>query len=439
MPSNASLDLFNRAKKVTPGGVQSGSRYRDPHPWYFTSAKGAWLTDINQSLYLDCIMGNGAVLLGHGHPIVVEAIQNALSKGLTCGLETDLSVEAAEKISKKLPGNMHVRFANTGTEAALHSIRIARAYTGRKKIAKFEGSYHGWADSVLISVWPDLNQAGPVSQPKSLPYTGGMLEEHLNNTIVLPFNDLENVKNILERNYQDIAAVIIEPIMIDIGFIPADPDFLIGLRKITKELGIVLIFDELLTGFRLAMGGAQEYYGIQADLCMFGKVIGNGFPISVVAGKPEIMELVRPGGPVAFQGTFNGHYISLTAVSTIMDILDTEDIIGIIQQKTEYLQSAFSQLCQKNSIAAILAGRAGHFHPYFVEKPVIDYRTATLTNQRQYKTFANVLNSKRIYFYTNPLLHHSISVAHDDAALNYLIDAMDEGLKCATAESEKGG
>jgi glutamate-1-semialdehyde 2,1-aminomutase len=431
MEKNFSATLFERAKKVTPGGVQSGSRYRKPSPWYFTEANGAWLTDVDRKPILDCIMGNGAVMMGHRHPVVIEAVEATLRTGLTCGLETELSVIAAEKVAKKIPGNFQIRFVNSGTEAALHCIRIARAATGRQKIAKIEGGYDGWADPVLVSVWPDLTKAGPVEKPNSLAFSNGMLMDTVRNTLVLPFNNLEAAEQILREHKDELAAVILEPIMIDIGFVEPEVEFLKGLRKITKELGMVLIFDELLTGFRLSMGGAQQYYNIQADLVMLGKAVANGFPIAIVAGKQELLDLIQPGGSVAFQGTFNGNAISLAAVNAVMDFFDKEDVVKEIQAKTEYLQSGFREICQRHGVAAYLAGRGGHFHPYFVEKPVKDYRSAAATNRNQYKIFSDVLANKNIYFYSNPLLHHALSLAHGERELGILLEAMDEGIRCA--------
>ena len=370
-------------------------------------------------------------MLGHGHPAVVEAVVRTVQQGITCGVETELAVRAAECISEKLPGETQIRFANSGTEAALHCIRIARAATGRDKIAKFEGSYHGWADPVLVSAWPDLREAGPAHRPRPLAASGGILAETVKQTVVLPFNDLHAVEAILREQAADMAAVILEPAMIDVGYVGPDPGFLQGLRALTKELGIVLIFDELLTGFRLAPGGAQEFFGVEADLIMLGKAVANGFPISVVAGKPQLMDLVRPGGPVAFQGTFNGHSASLAAVIAVMELLDTDGVLVQLQEKTELLQEAFAGLCQRHGVMAHLGGRGGHIHPYFVEGTVRNYRDAARSNRDRYLAFAGALSERQIYFYANPLLHHAISLAHGDRELELLIDAMSEGLRRA--------
>lgn len=426
-----SIDVFRRAQRVTPGGVQSGSRYREPHPWYFSSASGAWLTDVEGRAFLDCIMGNGAVMLGHGRQEVVEAVTKTIEQGLTCGVETELAVRAAESLMEKLPGTNQIRFANTGTEAALHCIRIARAATGRRKIAKFEGAYHGWADPVLVSAWPDLSKAGPPERPRSLAASGGILADTVTQTISLPFNNLQAVETILREEGEDVAAIILEPAMIDIGYVGPEPGFLQGLRALAAELGIVLIFDELLTGFRLAPGGAQEFFGVEADLTMLGKAIANGFPVSVVAGKPHLMALVRPGGPVAFQGTFNGHSASLAAIIAVMDLLEKEDVLVQLQNKTELLQKAFADLCQRHGVHAYLAGRGGHIHPYFVEEPVRDFREAAQSDRTRYLAFASALIERQIYCYANPLLHHAISLAHGDRELELLVDAMDQGLSRA--------
>lgn len=432
---SSSIDMFQRAQRITPGGVQSSSRYREPHPWYFVGAEGAWLTDVEGRRFLDLIMGNGAIMLGHGHPAVTEAVSAVINSGLSCGVETELGVVAAEKIAHMLPGQVQVRFANSGTEAALHCIRIARAATGRKKIAKFEGSYHGWADPLLVSTWPNLMKAGPPERPNALVFSKGTLTETASYTIALPFNNLEAVEAILRDQDEELAAIIMEPAMIDIGYVPPKPGFLQGLRALTEELGIILIFDELLTGFRLAPGGAQEFFGVQADLIMLGKSVANGFPISVVAGKPELMALVRPGGPVAFQGTFNGHSVSLAAVIAVLELIKTEGVLDELQRKTEMLQAGFAVSSERHGVEAYLAGRGGHVHPYFVAEPVCDFRSAARSHQERYFAFAQTLIERQIYLYQNPLLHHSISLAYGDQELTYLLEAMDEGLRRAAAVS----
>lgn len=432
---SSSVNMFQRAQRITPGGVQSSSRYREPHPWYFSSAEGAWLTDVEGRRFLDLIVGNGAIMLGHGHPAVTEAVSAVVNSGLSCGIETELAVVAAEMIADMLPGQVQVRFANSGTEAALHCIRIARAATGRKKIAKFEGAYHGWADQILVSAWPDLMKAGPPERPNTVVFSKGTLTETADYTIALPFNNLEAVELILREQAEDLAAIIMEPAMIDIGYVPPKPGFLQGLRALTKELGIVLIFDELLTGFRLAPGGAQEFFGVQADLIMLGKTVANGFPISVVAGIPELMALVRPGGPVAFQGTFNGHSVSLAAVIAVLKLIKNEGVLDELQRKTEVVQAGFATLCDHHRVEAYLAGQGGHIHPYFVAEPVSDFRSAARSHRERFLAFAHALIERQIYFYPNPLLHHSISLAYGDQELAYLVEAMDEGLRRAAAVS----
>ncbi len=307
--------LFQRALNVTTAGVHSNSRARSPHPLYFRRAEGPYVWDIDGNRYVDLGMGNGAVLLGHNDPAVQAAVHQAIDAGMTTGLETEAAVRAAELFVTLVPSAERVRFTNTGTEAVLHMLQIARAYTGRQRIAKVEGAYHGWADPVFVSTWPNLALAGPEAAPVALPGTAGLDPGVVGSTLVLPFNDIHAAEALLRQHAGELAAVLVEPTLIDAGFIPADPDFLAMLRRVSDETGTLLVFDELLTGFRLATGGAQAQYGIQADLALFGKALGNGYPVAAVAGKRDVMERSAPGaGNASFVGTFNGHAVVMAAV-----------------------------------------------------------------------------------------------------------------------------
>ena len=284
-----SKTLYERALRVTTAGVHSNSRARTPNPIYYRSADGPYIWDVDGVRRIDLGMGNGAVLLGHNHPQVQEAVRRALENGITCGLETEVAIRAAELFTSIVPSAEQVRFTNTGTEAMLHALQIARAATGKRRIAKTEGAYHGWADSVQVSTWPDLSKAGPDDAPNPLPGTGGMDGEVVRDTLILPFNHVEASESLLRAHADEVAVVVVEPVMIDVGFIPARPEYLAMLRRVCSELGIVLLFDELLTGFRVATGGAQALYGVQADLAIFGKALGNGYPVAAVAGKAEFI------------------------------------------------------------------------------------------------------------------------------------------------------
>lgn len=424
--------LYERALRVTTAGVHSNSRARMPHPIYYRRADGPFIWDIDGVRRVDLGMGNGAVLLGHNHPQVQEAVRLALESGITCGLETESAVRAAELFTQIVPSAEQVRFANTGTEAMLHALQIARAATGRRRIAKTEGAYHGWADSVQVSTWPDLGKAGPEDAPTPLPGTGGMDGEVVRDTLVLPFNHLEATERLVRAHADQLAAVVVEPVMIDVGFIPAHDDYLAMLRRVCDETGIVLLFDELLTGFRVARGGAQERYGIQADLAIFGKALGNGYPVAAVAGRAEIMAKSAPGpGNAAFVGTFNGHAVVMAAVEASLTALADGSATMTLQRNTEFLITAFDELAARYGVPAHMQGGGGHIHWYFTETAPTTYREAAHGNKARYAVFINALVERNFMVFPNYLLHHAISLAHDDSVLEELIVAMDAGLHAA--------
>lgn len=424
------VDLFYRARAVTPGGVHNTSRFRTPHPFYAVYAAGAYVWDADGRRYLDCLMGHGAVILGHGDPGVAEAVRRVLDRGLTCGLETDLAVEAAERFVRMFPTPVQVRFATTGTEAAMHAVRIARAVTGRKRIAKVEGSYHGWADGLNVSTFPDPAAAGPALAPHPVPATAGMSPSTVQDVVVLPFNQAEAAAVIIEEHHADLAAVILEPVLIDAGFIPPVPGYLETLREVTARHGILLIFDEILTGFRLARGGAQERFGVTPDLAITGKAISNGFPLSAVYGRPEIMEVAAPGR-LAYNGTFNGHAVSLAAACATLERLHDGQLIDRLDQTTRGLIGAFAQLATHAGVPAQMQGGGGHFHFYFTGAPVVDYRMALATDGARHRSFTEALMEHGILVATAPIQHHALSAAHGPEAMAQLLEAAEAALRVA--------
>lgn len=431
---STSEQIFAKALPITPAGVHSNSRARAPHPIYYRRADGPYIWDVDDNRYVDLGMGNGAVLLGHNHPGVQAAVAEALRNGITCGLETESALRAAELFLQLVPAAEQVRFTNTGTEAMLHALQIARAATGRRRIAKTEGAYHGWADSVYVSTWPNLTLAGPEEAPVALPGTGGLDPQVVKDTLVLPFNRTADAEQILRAHAHEIAAVVVEPTMIDVGFIPAQPDFLAMLRRVADETGIVLLFDELLTGFRLARGGAQEHYALQADLAIFGKALGNGYPVAAVAGKRDVMAFSAPGaGNAAFVGTFNGHAVVMAAVEAALHALADGTATATLQARTEALIAAFGASASRHGVAAQMCGAGGHVHWYFAADPPRTYRDAAHSGAARYAAFTGALAERGFMVFPNYLLHHAISLAHDDSVLDALAGAMDAGLERAAA------
>jgi glutamate-1-semialdehyde 2,1-aminomutase len=423
--SNAEA-LYARARRLVPAGTHSNSRLRAPHPLYLERAEGPYVFDVDGTRYLDCTMGNGAVMLGHAHPAVTDAVAGALERGLTTGHESTLTVEAAELLAELVPDFGLVRFVSTGTEAAMHALHVARAATGRDGVAKVEGAYHGWHDPLWVSCWGAPAAIGPSEEPAAPPASDGLSPDAAD-TLVLPFNDVEATERLLRRHASELAALFVEPVLIDLGWIPARRDYLESLRVITGELGIVLVFDELLTGFRLTLGGAREWYGIRPDLTLYGKAIGNGFPVAALEGRPELLALTVPGtGGVSFVGTFNGHAIALAAVVGSLGALRDGSALAHLHRLTEQLNGGLAALGERHGVDVVAAGGGGHFQPYFAPGPVEDYRSALATSAEHYGAFVRALARRNILVAEKPLLHSALSAAHTEEHVDQILDGADE-------------
>jgi glutamate-1-semialdehyde 2,1-aminomutase len=432
MRTDRSNELFERAQRSITGGLNSNARARSPHPLYFSRADGPYVWDVDGNRYIDLGMGNGAIMLGHNNSAVREAVTAALANGITAGLESETSVKAAELFLRLVRSAERVRFANTGSEAMLHVLHMARTLTGRQAIAKIEGAYHGWFDSVYISTWPPLGEAGTDDKPIALPGTSGLVKSAISDAVILPFNDSRAAERLIGARAKDLAAIIVEPTLIDVGFIPAEREYLLTLRRLADETDALLVFDELLTGFRLARGGAQEHYNVRADLAIFGKALGNGFPVAAVAGKQACLDISSPGpGKTAFVGTFNGHAVTLAAVEASLKQYVDGSVTAHLQDQTETLIREFKVLAQKHGVAAQMQGGGGHIHWYFAPEPVRNYRQAARANRERYAAFISSVADEGFLVSPNYLLHHAISHAHGPAEIKQLIAAMDKGLAAA--------
>ncbi|HYF82169.1 MAG TPA: aspartate aminotransferase family protein [Clostridia bacterium] len=427
-----SKQLYDRAVKSVPYGVHSNSRYRVPHPIYFKSGKGAYLYDVDGNEYIDLNCGNGAVMLGHGNEEFNRRFNENLQScsGLTTGSETELAVKAAEVFRKIFPVDK-VRFTNSGTEAITHVMHMARAYTGKNDFALVEGAYNGWSDYVNISNFPSLSEVGDAKRPNAVPGSGGLDKKAIDSSLVIPFNDLEASRILLTENKDRIAALILEPVMIDIGFVESEKGYLQGLRTICDELGILLVFDELLTGFRVPDGSCQKHFGIVPDLSIFGKAIANGHILAAVAGKEDVMNIAAPiGGKTGYVGTFNGHVYSMAAGLAAMEMLLDGTVRETLDKRTLYLKSEFEKSAKKYGITAIMNGRGGHLQWYFTDS-VQNYRDAAGSNTSNYVNFANAMLEQGILVVPKPLSHHAITLGHDDEVIEKLVVAMDNALKAA--------
>ncbi|MDQ0339246.1 glutamate-1-semialdehyde 2,1-aminomutase [Caldalkalibacillus uzonensis] len=437
-----SYQLFQEAQQVMPGGVTANIKYFDPYPIMMAEAEGSRLKDVDGNEYVDYLLAYGALILGHGHHKVTNAvIRQMVTKGTTIfGTPHELEVEMAKRLVKLYPGVEQVRYTNSGTEATLLAIRLAHAYTGKSKIAKFEGHYHGGYDQVLLSINPPLDQAGPADAPVAVPDSAGIDVYYQEHTIILPFNDLEATADILKARKEELAAVVVEPVQA--GFIPATESFMQGLRKLTEELGILLIFDEVKTCFRVALGGAQSLYGIKPDLTALGKVLGGGFPVGAVGGKKEIMDVASPHGKkdvfemnvkskkkdVLFHsGTYNGHPSVLAAGLATLDVLEEGDNFETIVRTTEKLRRGLENVLRYYQIPVQTLGLGTIFNLVMTTEPITNYRdlqNANLDLRRQLDYYLLTLG-----VYTKPLNRYSLSLAHSDREIQETIDAYEAAAK----------
>lgn len=424
MNADNSAALFERARPIIPAGTHSNSRAATPHPRYFARARGDRVWDVDGNEWTDFVMGNAAVILGHGDERISEAVSRALTDGLGAGVESELSIVAAERFLALVRTADQVRFTNTGTEAAMHAVHLARAITGRPGIAKVEGAYHGWWDEVFVSTWPDLSRAGPASAPTALPGGAGLRDDSVRGATVIPFNDLEAARRILGESRERVAALLVEPVMIDVGFIPPENGYLAGLRAITDELGILLVFDELLTGFRLGNGGAQGKYGVTPDLSLWSKGLANGFPVAALAGRRDVMERTAPGpGNAPFVGTFNGFRPGLAACVATLEVLADGRVADELERRSRSLAEAFDAAAREAGVPVRLHAGGGHFQPYFTDRPVRDYRSAATTDAGAYATWHRELGAAGLLTTSGALLHGAFSAAHTDDSLSRFLEA----------------
>ena len=419
--------LFDQARKTIPGGVNSPVRAFEPYPFFASQASGSKLFGVDGESYIDYCMAYGALLFGHANQEVVDAVKAQLSKGSLYGVPTALEVEFSQLVTKAFPSIEMLRQVNSGTEATMHAIRTARGYTNRKKIIKFEGCFHGSHDGVLVKAGSGATTFG---SPTSL----GVPEETAQNTIVLPYNNITALEETIKREGNDIAAVIIEPVMGNVGLILPQNEFLGNLKKLTEDQGILLIFDEIITGFRLALGGAQQHFKIKADLTTLGKVIGGGFPLALFGGRKEIMNNISPSGKVYQAGTFSGNPISTTAGLTILKILyeKQNEIYPKLQKDCAELSKALLDFASHYSLDAQVYNLASMFQIFFNSNPVIDYATAKLSINQKFETYFKELLRNKVFIPPSQYETCFVSTAHNEEDLKITIEAFDKAMKAAS-------
>jgi glutamate-1-semialdehyde 2,1-aminomutase len=425
-----SRELFERAKKILPGGVNSPVRAFEPYPFFVNRAKGSRLYSADGDSYIDYCMAYGALLLGHSFEEVLNAVREQLAEGTLYGAPTELEVDFSELISKLSPCMEMLRLVNSGTEATMHAIRLARGFTGRKKIIKFEGCFHGSHDNVLVKAGSGATSFGT---PNSL----GIPEETTRNTMVIPYNNLQALEDVIERNGCYIAAVIVEPVMGNAGLILPRNEYLKQLRKLTKDYGIILIFDEIITGFRLALGGAQEYYNIKPDMATLGKVLGGGFPIAAFGGRREIMQHLSPSGKVYQAGTFSGNPISATAGYSVLQILrERQDTIyPKLEKNCEKLKKALVDSASDHHVEAQVNNIASMFQIFFSSNPVFDYTSAKLADTKKFYIYFQELLKQGVFIPPSQFETCFLSVAHVEEDLERTVNAFENALNAVPIKS----
>jgi glutamate-1-semialdehyde 2,1-aminomutase len=417
---------FDLVKDLIPGGVNSGFRYRDPFPLYFSRAEGSRLWDIDGNEYLDFLVANGACILGHKDPLVTKAVEEQLQTGLTSSLESELSIDVAKLLHEMIPSAESVKFSNTGTEAVMHAFQIARGYTGKNGIIKTEGSYHGWQDEAHLSVHPTLrdNKSPGEVSTRAIPEVEGYARSSAENILVVPFNNVEAAKKCIRENRDRVAALILEPIVFNSGCILPQAGYLKELREITARYDVLLVFDEVITGFRTAPGGAQEFYNVIPDLSIFGKAIANGFPLSAVVGKEEVMKVTAPKtGRVAFSGTYNGAQPSLAASKACLTQLKDGTVQNKLHSDSKTLINRFEEAARESRMQARLQSISGQFQVYFTDEPVTDYSSAARADRTKYAFLCDRLLDSGMLFHQSYLFHHGVSNAHNAADLEKLCES----------------
>jgi glutamate-1-semialdehyde 2,1-aminomutase len=414
-----SEELFKEAQNYLPGGVDSPVRAYKPYPFFAKEAKGSKIIDVDGNSYIDYCLAYGPLVLGHANEKIMGKVVEQLKIGSAYGVPTENEIKLAKLVIKKVPCAEMVRFVNSGTEATMSAIRLARAATSKKKIIKFEGSYHGAHDYVLV-------KSG--SGAAGLPDSPGVPEDTTKNTVLIPFNDKEAAVDLIEREGNDIAAIIVEPIMGNVGFIPPKEDYLKFLREITGQNNIILIFDEVITGFRIAEGGSQEYFGVTPDLVTFGKILGGGFPIGALAGKKELMEMIAPAGNVYQAGTFNGNPVSITAGLAMLNQLN-DDFYAESERKGNMIRTGIQDILSDNNLDFKIAGLSSMFQLYFTDKEVYDYASAKSADTEKFNQYFQNLLKNGVFVPPSQFECCFISSMHDNDDIQKTLEAVEKAIK----------
>lgn len=413
MASERGLALFGSAQRYIAGGVNAALRLNPVlgRPFFASRAQGGRVCDQDGREYIDLNMAHGAALLGHGHPAVRAAVEDALNLGVLCSFETEHQIEVAKRITELVPCAELVRFATSGTETTWHALRTARAFTGRQKVVKFEGHFHGFNDIVGFSSNPPVGQAGPAESPLPYPESAGMDRNAIQSVIVLPWNDVTAFERVIDTEGESIGAVIMEPINYDCFTIRPDVTYLRRVRDLTRERGIVLIFDEILSGFRTGPGCAQQYLDVIPDLCTLGKSLGGGFPLSAIAGRRDIMEAIAPIGRVMHSGTYNAHLVSILASRAFLREIAQPEFWANLEELEAFFYSGLQEIMNRAGLPIRVQAVGARFSLLFgLSEEPRNYRDTLNADKGLALQFYRAALEQGVYFHPGP--HHGFSAMH---------------------------